>query len=876
MLPRTFPTRLATTFLAVSTAFALGSTVTAQGTGGAFPDPVSSSTVDRFAELLGIDAAERAELAPFHEAYLAKLRELREGPIAEWLKANGGMGGGMFGSSRPRAEIEEAVRKREQLLGQIEKAERELVDRIATGLPPEQAERIERVRRYAVRERARGTLGTFGGGALSQVELRELVDKLELDEAARLAVEPVLDDYERRLTKSLEGMAERAVRQPLAMSDAIAAAGLKRPQALEGDGAVAIGGENAGEVEKYFREVSRVRSEVTAPQREARVAIAKLSRDTVGRIRPLVPEEAGDRLMDAFVQRAYVQISADGVPAGSVLKSAMTLAEKEGADASLRDALTLLRKDWRTRYDGVLKDLMEEVDSARVGLDLFRFTGPGEEDPEMRKHDARMQELSEKRRTINEGVVEQARALLGPALAEKLGGEGLRPEGAGEFRTAGVMVMEGGDGIEVMEFDGGEMVVAVAGGDLFAGAGSAPLPKSLDGREITELAERLGLDESQRPILEVMHGEYEVAYNRARDEAAQELADAGPKDKAEPAGGGAPAFMPQPMDEQTINRRYAAFRRGVERLMAVDRTFFDDVLAVMQGTPAAPGIAAAQAARERSVLQSAGRGPGGPMMFGMAGPMGGREADVDLGRVVESLPADAQPMAAPIVARWMEAATGAARQRFDTCITAQKDIDLFHAKAMKVGEGGNVELNIDSNDSGFAAMEKAQRQIAEAAGQAASINRASRDEVLAVLPEALRTEFRRAYARVAWPMVYRDRADARAKVQAALALADLDPGQRPKIEALLVEHLAAYEGLCDRMVEAESTATSSGGLPDAEGVRALTARQNEMKKLRFERTERNAATLRALGGMLTPEQVQTIGGVAMPEEKPRGIIQFGG
>ena len=263
-------------------------------------------------------------------------------------------------------------------------------------------------------------------------------------------------------------------------------------------------------------------------------------------------------------------------------------------------------------------------------------------------------------------------------------------------------------------------------------------------------------------------------------------------------------------------------------------------------------------------------------MFGMAGPMGGREADVDLGRVVESLPADAQPMAAPIVARWMEAATGAARQRFDTCITAQKDIDLFHAKAMKVGEGGNVELNIDSNDSGFAAMEKAQRQIAQAAGQAASINRASRDEVLAVLPEALRTEFRRAYARVAWPMVYRDRADARAKVQAALALADLDPGQRPKIEALLVEHLAAYEGLCDRMVEAESTATSSGGLPDAEGVRALTARQNEMKKLRFERTERNAATLRALGGMLTPEQVQTIGGVAMPEEKPRGIIQFGG
>jgi hypothetical protein len=869
----------------------------AQGTSGAFPDPISSGTLDRFADLLGLDAAERAELGPFHEAYRQKMRELRDGAIDAWLKQHGGGGGAIFGSSKPRAEVEEAVRKRTQILGQIEKAERELVDRIAVGIPPEQADRVERVRRLADRERARGLFGPFGGRGASQLELRELCAELELDAATMPLLDPALDEYERKLTKLLEELATAAVKQPLAMTDAIAAAGLKRPSPASPPVASPEAGEAApapappeasAEMERYFRELGKIRAAVAAPQRETRATIAKLNRDTVTKLRALLPPESCDELADRFLTRAYSQIAGDPDAAGKHFDAALRLAAKDSADAGLREALTAAKAEWRTRYDAIANDLMDAVDESRREGDGFFFS-VGDDDV-FRRHEEKLNALREKRTALNTSAREQARGLLGPELAAKLGG-GRAPEGAIAI-PAGAMIEALDSSIEMVGMDG-DMVVMVSGASLdgMAPMGAGPLPRPISASELRTIDRRLEVGETLRPILEVMHGEYEAAFNEARDESLHEIAVASGDDESAKAAAGEEApvgatagavvrtFMPRSLSEQQITRRHEAFRRGVQKLEEIDRTFFDDLQAVLEGTPAGPRIGAVRSARERMVLRKATSGPGGGgMMFGIGGGgLGGNEADVDLFELTPTLAEPSQQAVVPILVRYGEQATTASRQRFETSIVAQKEVDLFHAKAMQVQDGGRVEVTIDDSDDGFATMQKASKRIAEAAEQVATLNRSTRDEILAAIPEAERLAFTRAYNRVAWPGVYRDRAAAKGKLEAAAALDDLTDDQRSRIAALAAEHVEAYEKLCDDMVAAEQSGgvPSMGMAPDPEAIRKFTERQNEIKKLRFERTERSASTLRALGGLLTPEQVERIGGVAMPEAKERRVIEFG-
>jgi hypothetical protein len=843
-----------------------------QGTGGAFPDPVCSATLERFGVLLGLSPQERAEMGSFHEAYLAQVRELREGPIAEWLK-NHSSTGLMFGSSRPREELEQAVRAKTQILAQMEKAERELLDRMAAGLPPEQAERMARVRGYAARERARGSLGSFGGGALVQVELRELVDRLELDESLRAVIEEPLGDYERRLTRLLAGMADRAVQQPLAVRDALASAGLSTPQAVgvRDDGAPEAPAAAAARLEEHFRESARVRAEVTAPQREAKLAIAKLSRESLGRLRSALPAEQGALLADAFMRQAYAQVAGDERPAGALINAARRKAESMPGGKEKAESLALLHGSWRSAYDAVQKELMDEVDAHQAkgdGMAIMLSMGDREQ---LAEFEERLDAIRAKRRAVNEGALAQATGVLGQESAAELGLDREPLLREAEIRESAIMVLDGAEGLEILELDGEGLAVAFTGSGGPDGPGAGQLPQPLSRRELEAMGAFQGLDELMRPVVDVIHEDYEANYQRNRDEAMAELRRADPagESSGEPSGGAMAWAMPRPMDAQSIGRRYASFAQGVERLAQVDREFFDALQAVLQSTSAAAQIPGARSARERDVLRRAAKGPGGPMLMGLGGA-GGREAELDVEAVAGNLPSARRAEVQPILIQYAQRALIVARQHYEIALAAQKEVDLFHAKAMKLSEGGRVEVSIDSNDDTFAAMEEAQRKIAEAAAQVAAINRAARDEILAALPEGERQAFSRAYARAAWPGVYRDHADARKKLESAMALSDLSDERLAQIRSLLAEHSEAYETLCDRMVEVEQATGVAGLIRDGEAMRALSARQNEIRKLRFERSERNATTLRALGGLLTAEQIDRIGGVAMPAAKRPG------
>ncbi|MFO0873362.1 MAG: Spy/CpxP family protein refolding chaperone [Phycisphaerales bacterium] len=903
---------LAAAVVALVLAASVAAPARAQGTSGAFPDPISSREMDRFAKQLGLDEAARRELEPFHDAYRQSLRELREGAIAAYLKESGAIGMGLFGPQRSRAEVEAAVKRRSQILDQIEKAEKELFDRIQPGLQPTQAAMLPRVRAAAARERLRGLFGPFSSGGIN-VEVGEIVDELELAPEQRQAVAPIVDEHERKLTRLLGDLATLNIKQPLAMVDGLAAAGVKRPESLDGANDAAGGAsperlaENQKAMEDWFRQMGKVRSQVTAPQREKREAIAKLNRETVVALRSALPSDAGTKLFERFVQKAYGQIGTDGSAARPLFARATKLGAQEAAGDPAVAALRAAAADYQARYDKLLADMMDEVDSSRHGFDLFVMDE--ESSAAFEKHEKAMQELRERRDTMNKAAADQIRGILGPELATKLG-----PEGAGERRTMSVggipveaggvlegatielaggdgMEIVGGDGMEIFAGDGAVMVTMTADGPGPGAMPSAgPLPTAISVEEMRGMSQKLGVPEEQRAVLDILHEEYLAAFDGARQEERDAMngIGGGPNAGAPVTVAGGPAGPggferairgPKPMTPEEIDKRSAAFRRAVERLLQIDSDFFENLAAVLAGSPAAARVAELRSARERAVLTKGARGPGGMMPLMMIGGGGGKEAEIDLGEILDrcDLSREARSAAGPALERWSTQATGLVRQRFETCLAAQRDIDKFNARAMNVSEGGRAEVNIDSNDPGFAEMQKAQARIASANRQLSDFNRDASREIMAALPPEAREPFRRAFNRAAHPMLFRDRQTAQPKLDAAIAVADLTDAQRLQLSALAAEHAAAYEKLCDQMVEAEvaNAPTSGTGEFDAEAIRALQAKQNELKKLRFDRTELNASTLKKIGAILTPEQLERIGGVSLPEAKERGTIQFG-
>lgn len=879
--------------------------VHAQGTSGAFPDPISSREFERALKQLGLDDASRQTIEPMHEGYRRTMRELREGAIEEYLRQHPtGMGG--FGPQRPRAEIEQTVKRREQILDQIAKSERDLFDHVQGTLAPEQVPAMQRVRSAAARERARGMFGPFGAGGLN-VEVGALVDELELDAPERQAIAATVDEHERKLTRLLGELAELNVKQPLTMADAVAAAGLKRPDSFDvppGSSPEQVA-EGTARAESWFRQIGKVRSEAMAPQRSKREAIARLNRATVTSLCGALPSESSAKLFDRFVQRAYGQIGTAS-PAKASLEQAAKAAAAEPADPATVAVIAALAADHRARDMRIVAEMMDEIDASRQGFEMFVVDDEGTGSFE--KHHRRMEELRAKRSELAESIVEQARGALGPERSERLA-EGLVKKGARH------QVAEGGgvtstftfeavdsDGMEIVVDDGAVMVavaggpvdegdfggdiVAVVGGGAEHGGGPAggpglgavgPLPTPIAPTEMRRLSEKLGVPDDQRAVIDVLHEDYAATFEDTRDQ-----------ERAELGGGGGPMGMgamprdangrPRTLTDGEIEQRYSAFRRGVERLSQVDAGLFENLGVVLAGTPADSRIAAAKSARERGVLLKAARGPGGGLPVFVMGGDGGKAAELDLAVILDGcgIGPDALAAANPALLRWAEQATNVARQRFETSLSAKQEIDKFHARAMKVHDDGRTDVQIDSNATDFATMQKAQERIEAANRQVADFNRAARDEIMNALPPDAREPFRRAFNRAAHPALYRDAQSARPKLESAAKVADLTDAQALQIAALAAEHEAAFEKICDQMVAAElATAPPSPGVFDGDAMRAMQTRQNDLKKLRFERTELNASTLKKLGAILTPEQVERIGGVALPEAKQRGGIQFG-
>jgi len=862
-------TRLHALVAALTVACALTAPALAQGTGGAFPDPISTRRFDQILKELQLDVQQQSDAIVLHAAYATSLRALRDGPIDEYLKRPGaGMGG--F-STRSVEEVESSLRTRRHLLDQFERAERALFDALGAELTEEQAPRLGAARSAAERQRLRGVLGPFAGSSV-QFEMADLLENIEVPAESKDAVAAARAAWEQKSTRLLRELADLELKIPVDLARAVQDSGLTRPDPGNPEG-----------VDQWFRALGALREQMAAPAAKKRKELGKANRDGADALVRGLPETEGREAQKGFIRTSYAAIASDQESAEGLLSKAIKLGEEGKLDAETTAALKEMGSDYRRKLATIERELMDAAD-ARRSSSGFVFTARGaddEADAAAATAEKGFRDLFEKRVAMHEATRGQLRGVVGETrMAEIAPSTAADGEGHERHEISGgaviVGAMDDGGGIEFIGGDDGAMVFVSSGMDGPGRVGQGVLPTSIAVRERDQLAGRLALTEAQTVLVEALHEEYVAAFDARRSEEQAALTELG-VGSAIGGGGPGPDDGPKAVTEQDIDRRAAAFRRAIEQLAEVDGAFFDNLAAVLDGTPAGVGVQAARAARERSFLRRSAPPP--LMAMPMIGAASGKETEVEIGDIIRERPLDTSNAAAlaPVLARHEENATALVRQLKETRLESQKEIDKFHARAVKVSEQGEVNISIDGESDDFALMIKAQQRISDASKQIAQLNRSTRDEILLLLPENERLGFRKRYARAAWPNVYRDAQAAAPKLEAAMAIESLDDAQRLKLVELLAQHDETYEALSDTLIELEENSgggMSFGGPGDPEAFKRMRDRQNALKKLRFDRTEINATSLRALGAILTPAQIEAVGGVQLPEPPRAPTIEL--
>jgi hypothetical protein len=159
-------------------------------------------------------------------------------------------------------------------------------------------------------------------------------------------------------------------------------------------------------------------------------------------------------------------------------------------------------------------------------------------------------------------------------------------------------------------------------------------------------------------------------------------------------------------------------------------------------------------------------------------------------------------------------------------------------------------------------MRAAMVPLRQAADRLVDLNRGTLARMLDALPEPQRRGFRRAYDRAAFPGVYEDPVCVEDHLRRAMAIKDLSADQLAALSVLAGEYWTGYDELSRAMAALSEKDVDFGGAP--EEVQAYMEQQDELGRLRFDRDELSFRTISRMKGMLSPAQVESIGGLPRP------------
>jgi len=376
--------------------------------GGAGGPEISKRSVDRYANLLGLDPIQREAAAALQQGYFESIQKISQ-EMQDSLKtiqdeAQNGDHSALF------EKMPEIMCKHGEKRAALQ---RSFMDDLKSLLTPKQEEAWPKLERLRRREGLGGGMGTSMVSG-SSIDLTELVPKLKLPDAETAKLDDILEQYQQDLDKAI----------------------VEREKArAERDGG------DSGKITMDF-DMEKIKARA-AEEREAAVKVRDLNRQYERRIGALLSDESRAKLDEEFKKRSFRQIFKEPMPS-KMLGAALKF---DDLDASQITTLLAEKETYQREVASLNEKWMRALDKAETeGKAGGMFMLPG-----MSNESEELAAARKARRDLDEKTSQRIKSALNEKQREKM------PKKSNS--TNNVQVTNGGAGVATSTF------IAADGGD---------------------------------------------------------------------------------------------------------------------------------------------------------------------------------------------------------------------------------------------------------------------------------------------------------------------------------------------------------------------------------------------------------------------------
>jgi hypothetical protein len=815
---------------AVCVALALAPATEGQGTDGFIADPITSAQFDTIVERLGLSWADRLRAEAAHEEYKVRYLALRQNEIEDLLVMMHKMQSSMDMSMPTRDDIAAILRQREAVVTRIETVDRDLFAAIESIAPPELAPALARQRR----QRERDTYDVEGAGGpfnVSQVDLVDILYELRLSDETWDAIEPVVAEYELSSNAARRVLHDKTMDMFVAMFEVMEEMGIDRfqPDFEDPEGMEEFGRAMQEAMERVSKDAQEAAERAQTVDEQSRTLIARV-----------LPPEHAERFEEEYLHRAHPNVYNDWESPERLIRGSLKL---EDISADQRSQIEAIESRWQPAYDVLQQKLIALEDEQQEIAASFDMSGES-----WQQYWEKQQQVQQERSALNQRTREDILKALGeevaPRVAHLQGPEHLAP--TDELAIEAQVAAQVSETIAVVQGD-----VQFIEGDGTTVRGVDPtLPGAITQTEFRTYLDRMGFSDDQRTLAEDFYSTYRAAYDALSQNDLQQLVvqpqqalwqnnEEGPQDDA-------------------IRKLADGRSRGFELIRGLEDQLFLDLEFVLtaEQQPSLPQI---RTARERAVYEM------GEMTF-----MGMNRDWVDVGRLVGELGLERDEMRAfhPTLSEYESRVVPIVHALYDN-MRAQETAQWRAQREMirLQQEGGENQMQAWQEYSRI--IEPYQTKAAELGRQRAEIEREAKDAFISALPSDKALDFEMRYNRQSYPEVFPDHEDAQPGIMSAFNLRDLTPQQVQEIAIIDDDHRQRYNELCAEMMALSDSASSAmpnfmgGGEVNFEEMIEWQRRQSRMAVLKYQRSEWNATTVRALRAALTEEQAMKVRGLGV-------------
>lgn len=807
------------------------------------PRPVGTRDVVRAERRDGtpLTDAERIRLIEVHDRYLESFDELRQSELIPFAADYRELDNEAI--YRDERKLRSMVSRHLSIVGRIESLDEDFFTELTTALGPDRRNFVTRLRNRRLIDRASALSAGDGGRTL--LDVRQLVDQLELGESERLATEPLLLAFEEQASVIAVEIGREQATLPLSYMSVIERRGSAESAVSSGlrDEARQRARERA-EFERY--------AESRRDLEQLLFRYTDLVDQTIESVAALVGEEDA-----AFLRRRLLRLRFDdeiGSTGDAASFEALVAARTRRLPVEVRDRIEAMRVAFLAEDEARLRSLVALHRSSREPgvYDPVRAKGGGEA---VKRQKEQWAEIEKDRKTAAKRLRDEVFALLPDDLRGEI--EGLRGKNRDEF-TASLAGLVGSGRVPMLvqrkprgfadrdpprqdngprrDGDPGELRMMLA---------AAP-----DDVAIELLETRSGVDAPSAMVVREI-----VAGWRERWEATRDPARTKVQQLMAPIMGAMNGGDPKVFDQAA-----ARLISGFEELRREREQLDADLLASIEAAlPAGLDPAARELwVRERSEASRRLRWRDLPFGDTMRMPP---EAIVPFIDTINRAPIGAEHASAIVgaiapFAGQLDSVTERLRQ--EALVTVRKAMALVIEGRTK-GMGEEQSLSESRPE-----VKRALAPLRSVALELATLRMDVLMAVVAALPEAEGRVIREQFVRVCYPRLL----DERRMAERALAGVGDDPSlseiQRAAWEAVMVARSITRDRALDRILDwsREWRATNRPLGDDVNGRDVAGRKHPQLAGVFFARDEADARAVRAASGLLSAEQRERHGDLA--------------